>query len=147
MQLDQFCIIMCMTLQVVLLLQVYEFVFVTIYNLSAHSSISPKPERKIKPLCTTKITNSTTPVGTVQPTTRTIQPPKCTPSTSKQVLPLPSQSQILETKYDKRRLHQITTTTNSTSTAITSAKESKKLSSVANNKKQKKQVKFWGRMV
>ncbi|CAH1736653.1 unnamed protein product [Aphis gossypii] len=104
------------------------------------SSISPKPERKIKPLCTTKITNSTTPVGTVQPTTRTVQPPKCTPSTSKQALPLPPQPQISETKDDKKRLQQITTTTNSTTTAITSAKESKKSSSVsaANNKKQKK---------
>jgi len=113
---------------------------VIIFNLSAHSSISPKPERKIKPLCTTKITNSTTPVGTVQPTTRTVQPPKCTPSTSKQALPLPPQPQISETKDDKKRLQQITTTTNSTTTAITSAKESKKSSSVsaANNKKQKK---------
>ncbi|XP_060850997.1 uncharacterized protein LOC132929571 [Rhopalosiphum padi] len=104
------------------------------------SSISPKPERKIKPLCTTKITNSTTPVGTVQPTTRTVQPPKCTPSTSKQALPLLPQPQIPETKDDKKRLQQITTTTNSTTTAITSAKESKKSSSVSatNNKKQKK---------
>jgi len=88
-------------------------------------------------LCTTKITNSTTPVGTVQPTTRTVQPPKCTPSTSKQVLPLPSQLQIQEMKDDKKRSQQITTTTNSTTTAITSAKESKKLSS-ATNKKLKK---------
>ncbi|KAL4090574.1 hypothetical protein QTP88_025380 [Uroleucon formosanum] len=102
------------------------------------SSISPKPERKIKPLCTTKITNSTTPVGTVQPTTRTIQPPKCPPSTSKQVLPLTPQPQIPETKDDKKRLQQITTTTNSSTTAITSAKESKKLSSITNYKKQKK---------
>jgi len=102
-----------------------------------HSSISPKPERKIKPLCTTKITNSTTPVGTVQPTTRTIQPPKCTPSTSKQVLPLPPQPQILETKDDKKRSQQITTTTNSTTTAITSVKESKKLLSTSNKKHKK----------
>ena len=115
-----------------------------IFLLLAHSSISPKPERKIKPLCTTKITNSTTPVGTVQPTTRTIQPPKCSPSTSKQVLSLPPQLQILETKEkdDKKRLQQITTT-NSTTTAITSAKETKKSSlssspSTINNKKQKK---------
>lgn len=111
---------------------------ITIFNLSVHSSISPKPERKIKPLCTTKITNSTTPVGTVQPTTRTIQPPKCPPSTSKQVLPLTPQPQIPETKDDKKRLQQITTTTNSSTTAITSAKESKKLSSITNYKKQKK---------
>lgn len=91
------------------------------------SSISPKLERKIKPLCTTKITNSTTPVGTVQPTTRTVQPPKCTPSTSKQVLPLPSQLQVLETKDEKKRLQQTTYLTTATTTATTTISTAKEL--------------------
>ncbi|XP_050428448.1 uncharacterized protein LOC126838229 isoform X2 [Adelges cooleyi] len=64
------------------------------------SSISPKPERKIKPLCTSKTSNKTTPVGTVQPTTRAIQPPKCIPSTSKEMLPLTvSESKVEEKKH------------------------------------------------
>lgn len=84
------------------------------------SSISPKPERKIKPLCTTKTTNSTTPVGTVQPTTRTVQPPKCTPSTSKQVLPLSIQPQIPDTSDEKKRLQHVTIT-HTTATATTTA--------------------------
>lgn len=101
------------------------------------SSISPKPERKIKPLCSTKISNSSTPVGTVQPTTRTIQPPKCIPSTSKQVLPLSPQSQIPETKDEKKRLQP-----NSTANTIINPKELKKSSMSSSvsvdNKKLKK---------
>lgn len=112
------------------------------------SSISPKSERKIKPLC--KTTNSTTPVGTVQPTTRTVQPPKCTPSTSKQVLPLAIQPQIPETSDEKKRLQHVTTThttttATATATTISTAKGLKKSSilssssaSVADIKKLKK---------
>ncbi|VVC29307.1 Hypothetical protein CINCED_3A006504 [Cinara cedri] len=110
------------------------------------SSISPKTDRKIKPLCSTKITNSTTPVGTVQPTTRSVQPPKCSPSTSKEMLPLqsPSQPQLQDEKDEKKRL-QKTTTTNTTATTTSTVKEFKKSSisssspaSTANNKKSKK---------
>lgn len=104
------------------------------------SSISPKPERKIKPLCSTKINNSSTPVGTVQPTTRTVQPAKCVPSTSKQLLPLLPQPQNTEKKDEKKRLQQITT-------AITN-KELKKSSSsfsvsVVDKRKRKKYVKLF----
>lgn len=102
------------------------------------SSISPKPERKIKPLCSTKITNSTTPVGTVQPTTRTVQPPKCTPSTSKQVLPLIQQPQIPETKDEKKRLQQITSTAITTKELKKSSISSSSSVSVADTKKSKK---------
>lgn len=112
------------------------------------SSISPKPERKIKPLCSNKITNSMTPVGTVQPTTRTVQPPKCTPSTSKQVLPLPSSPIILEIKDEKKRSsHQIIPTTIAATNINSTVEEFKKklplssLSSsisIANKMKQKK---------
>lgn len=90
----------------------------------------------------TKITNSMTPVGTVQPTTRSVQPPKCSPSTSKQVLPLPLQPEILETKDEKKQLQQIS---NITATKNNFSKESKKSSissspsvSGSDNKKLKK---------
>ncbi|XP_050537392.1 uncharacterized protein LOC126903304 [Daktulosphaira vitifoliae] len=51
------------------------------------SSISSKSEQKIKPLCVSKISNKTTPVGTVQPTTRLVQPTKNIPTTSKEIFP------------------------------------------------------------
>lgn len=66
-----------------------------------------------------------TPVGTVQPTTRSVQPTKSTPSTSKQVLPLPLQPEILETKDEKKRLQQVT---NISATKNNTSKESKKMS-------------------
>ncbi|XP_025416028.1 protein Jumonji isoform X2 [Sipha flava] len=85
---------------------------------------------------------SMTPVGTVQPTTRSVQPTKSTPSTSKQVLPLSLQPEIPEVKDEKKRLQQVT---NITATKNNTSKESKKtsvssLSSVSgsDNKKFKK---------